>query len=376
MRLAIVFDDLIQLGGAENIFDTCLEIWPDADIYTACASDYWKTRLSDRNLYVSFVDRLPYKEKLNKIYAALLLHAFAYQSFDLNSYDVALSISARFAHFVKTKPATSHICYMNSPGRMFWEPFYYFQGKNSLRNGMKIFKYFLLPSLSFIRMYDRAAAQQVDHFIANSKTPQKRISKYYGRESSVIYPFANTISFDSSSVAGLPDTPYYLIVSRLVSWKKIDYVIETFNKLGKTLVIAGTGPDKNRLRRIAQKNVIFLDYISEDLKYRYMTHAEALILPQYEDFGITPVESMSCGTPVIAFGKGGALETVVEGKTGTFFYEQNSESLIKCLGLYNKEKYHSDICKAQAKKFTKDIFKYRLEATLNKIFSESFADKI
>lgn len=374
MKLAIVFDDLIQNGGAEKLLESALEIWPNADVYTATASEYWKDRLKSHNLCLSFVDSLPYKEKFNKFYASLLLHSFAYQSLDLNNYDVVLSISARFAHHIKTKPSTKHICYMNSPGRMFWEPFYYFHTGSNWKSKIFKIKNYILPSLSILRMYDRAAAQQVDYFIANSKIPQNRIKKYYGRNSSVIHPYADPNILDSSSVAGLPDSAYFLVVSRLVRWKKIDYVIEAFNNTGSTLVIVGTGPDKKRLRRLGGKNVIFLDYVSEETKYKYMIHAEALIVPQYEDFGITPVESMFCGTPVIAYGKGGVLETVVDGKTGMFYFEQNSESLLSCLSQYSKEKFHKDICEKQAKKFTKEIFQDKLKATLDNILTETSQD--
>ena len=361
MRIALVFDDLIQNGGAEKLFMTFLEIWPDADIFTSVISPQWESKLKllNRNVKPSFIQKLPFAVKLNRLYAALLLHPIAFELFNFTNYDLVISMSARFAHGVITKPNTCHICYINSPGRMFWEEHEYFENERLMKLpiiGNLVF-YLVSFNLGLLRLWDYIAAQRCDYIIANSKTPQARIKKYYNRFSTIIYPH---VDFEQINLC-LKDVPnakedYYLVISRLVPWKKIEIAIQACEKLNKKLVIVGEGPDRKRLQSIAKKNTEFLGYVSFEKKVELLRNCSALINTQFEDFGIVPLEAMSCGKPVIAYGKGGVLETVIPGKTGEFFFEQTVAGLTRVLTKFNPRDYDYATCVNQAKLFTKEKF--------------------
>ena len=372
MRVALVHDDLIQFGGAENILLALHKIFPEAPVYTALASRKWKKvcKKEGIKLKTSFMQRLPFAERLNRYYAPFLLHALAFESFDFSDFDLVISVSARYAHGIITKPMTKHICYMNSPGRMFWESQDYFESESfGALNGIKaLAKPFLALPLSWLRNWDYTAAQRVDYFIANSRTPQARIKKYYGRDSEIIYPFVETEKFShSQKVVG----DHFLVLTRLASWKKVEIAIKACTKLGLKLKIVGAGPDEARLKKIAggNPNIEFLGHIIEEQKRELLFSARALINTQYEDFGIVPLEAMASGTPVIAFEKGGAVETVIEGKTGEFFPEQTPESLAGALENFDPSKYHPDTCKTQARKFDYKHFEAQIKAFVKRVQS-------
>jgi len=315
-----------------------------------------------------------------------------------------------FAHGVITRPETLHICYMNSPGRMFWEPQTYFSSPLHL---------LISPFLFYLRLWDYAAAQRVDHFIANSKTPRARIKKYYGRDAEIIYPFVDLERFrnmpfgqrsprdaatsggvsegDSPSplsapanaipsgpeklskfASAIPSEPatlqgsssFFLVVSRLTSWKRIDIVIKACNRLNLPLKIIGEGPDQHRLEKLAGPTVELLGRLTDKEVVGYYQNCRAFLFPQKEDFGITPLEAMAAGKPVIAYKDGGALETVVEGKTGAFFYPQTAKALIKVLKNFNTAQYQSGDCHAQAAKFGKERFKNELKSFVKKAYAK------
>ncbi len=402
MKIALVHDDLIQYGGAERLFEAMREVWPKADIYTSMTT--WEGSPKDRNPQTSFMQKLPFKEKLYRHYFPL--YPLAFESFNLSEYDLVISSSTRFAHGVITPPETLHICYMNSPGRMFWEPQTYFE------NFPHSFKFLLNPFLSYFRLWDYAAAQRVDRFIANAKTPQARIKKYYGRDSHVIYPFVDLKRFSKDaasfparlafgdSVAGGPNPSgsgpstrrvspataspdrffrddYFLIVSRLTAWKKIDMAIEACNQLKLPLKIIGKGPDFQRLKKFAGlpagrqvPTVELLGRLTDEEVVSYYQSCRALIFPQKEDFGITPLEAQAAGKPVIAFKAGGALETVIDGKTGEFFYPQTAEALTKVLKDFGPEKYQSEDCCQQAERFGKTRFQTELKGFVEKAYEK------
>ncbi len=362
MKIAIVFDDLIQFGGAERLLLAVHELWPNAPIYTSYASNEWLKKCKKEGIILktSFMQYLPFKKKLNRVYAPLLFYCLAFEGFNFDEYDIVLSMSSRFAHGVITKPKTTHICYMNTPGRMFWNPSEYFKSTN------KLLAFLIQPFLSHLRIWDYTAAQRVDYFIANSKTPRGRIKKYYGKEAATIYPFVDNtyLSKPISSKKG----DYYLIISRLVAWKRIDVAIKAFNHLNILLKIIGSGSDSRRLKSLAGKNIEFLGHLSEEQKIKFISECIAVIQPQNEDFGITPVEAMALGKPVIAYGFGGALETVIGGITGEFFYSQTSGDLIKTIGTFDVTKYNGDSCRNQASKFTKEKFKNEIRNFVNNVY--------
>lgn len=357
MKLAIVCDDLIQHGGAEKVVEEFVDMFPDAPIYTSVASKDWLEKLSKKGRIVktSFLQKFPFSAKLNRYYSPFLLHVLAFESFDFSKFDVVLSSSSRFAHFIITKPATKHICYMHSPGRMFWESHDYFEKETYgiLKPLRALAMPFLKIPLLYLRLADYSASKKVDKLIANSKSTQAKIKKYYGRESEIIFPFIDFKKFENVR----PENgDYFLIVTRLASWKKVDIAIEACNQLNSKLKIIGDGPDLERLKSLAGPTIEFLGYVDNEEKIEVMRKCRALIVTQKEDFGIVPLEIMACGKPVIAFGKGGAKETVVESKTGEFFDEQTATSLAEVLKSFDLQKYNSEDCKSRAKEFDKKIF--------------------
>jgi len=390
MRIAIVFDDLIQFGGAERLLLAVHELYPDASVYTSVASNEWLRRCEDLriDLKTSFMQELPFKKPLNRVYGLLGLHALAFESFNFDNFDTVLSISARFAHGVITKPGTAHICYMNSPGRMFWEPYDYFQQEKRFCQE-KHFQ-FVAPFLSLHRLCDYASAQRVDYFIANSLTSKERIKKYYRRDSIIIYPFVDDLNVErtippsslgprpprrtaESLVTGVSvrHDDYYLVITRLNAWKRVDVAIEACGKAGVDLKIIGEGPDRRWLEDLSQqysRKVEFLGYVNDQEKYQAIANCRALIMTQKEDFGITALEAMALGKPVIAYKAGGALETVVESVTGKFFDVQNADCLATTIQHFDPLKYKPDDCKSQAAKFSKQKFVHQLDEFIKKVY--------
>ncbi len=357
MKIAIVCDDLIQNGGSEKIFEAVCEMWPQAAVFTSVVSKEWLKKLKDRGFEVktSFIQKLPFASKLNRYYSLFFLHIFAFESFDFSDYDLVFSVSSRYAHFVITKPTTKHVCYLNSPGRMFWEPFDYFESETfgALKIFMSFGRKFVTPFLSAIRIADYAAMHRVDVIISNSIVTQKRLKKYFGINSSIVNPYVETPNFD------LPKTSedFYLVLTRLVSWKKVDLAITACSNLGRKLKIIGTGPDTSRLKNLANGNIEFMGFLETDQKWSLLRDCRALINTQKEDFGIVPLEAMWAGKPVIAYRCGGALETVVERETGIFFNEQAPDVLEKAILELEGTVFDPVACRDRAKGFSKDKFK-------------------
>jgi len=357
MKVALVCDDLIQHGGAEKIVEAVSDIFPDAPIYTTVASGKWLKHFKEKNRKVvtSFLQKFPFAAKLNRYYSVFYLHVLAIESFDFSEYDLLFSISSRYAHFAITEPKTKHICYLNTPGRMFWEPFEYFEiegfGVPSFLRSAAMF--FVKPFILLMRLADVPAMKRVDLVISNSNTTRERLRKYHGVESSIVHPFylpppqvKNTIKED-----------YYLVLTRLISWKHVEIAIRACEKLGKNLKIVGEGPHQRRLKSVAGKNVEFLGRVPEQEKWELLANCTALINTQKEDFGIVPLEAMAVGRPVIAYKAGGALETVAEGETGMFFEEQTAEALSKSIEKFERMTFDPAVCKEHAGKFSYGNFK-------------------
>ncbi len=372
-KIAIVFDDLIQYGGAERLLLAVHEIWPKAPIYTSIASQEWRERCQDQkiNLKISFMQKLPFKKALNRLYSVLGLHMLAFETFDFTDYDLVLSISSRYAHGVVTKPNTKHICYMNSPSRQFWETSKYFSKEPLLT---RILKFTISPFLTHARSWDYISAQRVDKFIANSPVPQKRIKKYYQRESEIIYP---PVEIPEKRLKDLvqEEKDYFLVLTRLLSWKRVDIAIKACQKLNQKLIIVGEGPAKSNLQKIAKEKstnntnkIKFTGYVSEKEKWKLLANAKALIMTQKEDFGITALESMAVGRPVIAYDIGGSQITIKPGETGEFFEEQTLESLAKALKTFEPDKYNLEACLSQSQNFSKSKFQAHLKKAVNKVY--------
>lgn len=385
MRLAIVHDDFMQWGGAERLVAAMAVIWPEAPIYTAL---YDPQKLpedfSRQRLRVSFLQRLPWAKKL--YYHLFWLHPLAFESFDFSDFDVVLSSTTRFAKNLITKPKTLHICYCNTPPRFLWPINQYLERKEFNLFLRPIYKSFLPFFISFLRLQDQISAQKVDYFIANSYNVARRIKKFYRCDSEVIYPFVQLERFNDSSIpssvgkrsyespfrsARKEVTGYFLIVSRLGGHKRVDLAIESFNKLGLPLVIIGDGPEMSRYQRMARSNIKFLGRLSDEDIERHYHNCRAFIYPQVEDFGITALEAQAAGKPVIAFRGGGVLETVVEGKTGVFFYPQTAQALIKAVQEFDASLFSAEECKKQAQKFSKERFQREIKSFVEKKWEKS-----
>jgi glycosyltransferase involved in cell wall biosynthesis len=352
MKIAIVHDYLNQFGGAERVVAALNEIWPNAPVFT---SIYNRKALPDifqkMDIRVSFMQKFPFIFKLFKYY--LLFYPLAFENFNLDGYDVILSSSSAFAKGIKKRDNQLHICYCHSPMRFVWRYEDYVK-KEAIPSALKKIMPIILKPL---KKWDLGAVDNVDFFIANSSNVAKRIEKTYNRKSVIIYPPVETDIFRPS----INQSDYFLLLSRLNSYKRIDIVIEAFRRLDLPLKVIGEGPCRKYLESVAGKNIEFLGRVNDRKMAKYLSCCRALIFPGEEDFGIVPLEAMSAGRPVIAYQAGGALETVVQGQTGLFFKEQNSDSLIKALDKFQFMGFDRKIIRAHAKKFDKENFKKKIE---------------
>lgn len=303
--------------------------------------------------------------------------AIAPETFDLGDFDLVISSSSSFAKGIIVKPKTTHICYCHTPTRFLWDWHYEYLKENRMGLFKKIF---ILPALHYLRLWDKSAADRVDYLIANSRFTQKRIKKFYRRDADIIYPPVDTNKFSArgavpasgwGSAAGgkVKEKDYFLIVSRLSPYKKIDAAIEAFNKLDWPLLIAGEGEQEKYLKKIAGKSIKFLGFLEEDEIGGYYQNAKALIFPGEDDFGITPVEAMASGVPVIALRRGGVPESVIEGVTGEFF-DYSVPPLIAdaVMRFVSKESgFKKDLIRKQAENFSRQKFEKEIKEYVKKV---------
>ena len=354
MKVALVHDHLIQMGGAEKVLQTLQEIWPDAPTYTLFYDKKkLEKRFSGKEIRTSFLQSFPFSKTSYQWYMPLMPSAT--ESYDLSEFDVVVSSASAFAKGVITGPNTIHLCYCHTPTRYLWTDTHQYVKE---LHKPRIVKAFLPPMLSLMRLWDRQAADRVDFFIANSQTVRARIQKFYRREAAVIHP---PVDVTSCAVKQTPKE-FFLVGGRLVAYKRFDIVIEAFNRTGLPLKVFGTGPLESVLRKSAQKRVQFLGEVSDDEKMKLFAGCKAFIHPHEEDFGITPVEAMACGRPVIALRKGGATETILEGVTGEFFDEQSWEELADTLMRFKESDYDSKIIAQHAQRYSKERFKNEIKS--------------
>jgi len=355
MRVALIHDHLAQDGGAEKVLKVFADMFPEAPIYTLLyekrnADKYFK----NRHIETSVIQKLPGGVKHYQWYMPFM--PMAVEFFDLSGFDLVISDASAFAKGVITAPETLHICYCHTPTRYIWSDTH--QYITELRFN-KYFKKLISLLLNYIRMWDRLAADRVDKYIANSMTVKRRIKKYYKRESKVIYPPVELGKFKIED----KQEDYFLIGGRLAPYKRVDIVIEAFNILGKKLKIFGDGVDLKRLKIIAgeNKNIEFLGRVSDEERAALYGKCQAFINPQEEDFGITVIEAMASGRPVIAYRKGGATETVIEGETGIFFENQKAEDIVKAVSSYEAANFNKEKIRAHAEKFGVERFKEEIK---------------
>src|SRR5512136_1667825 len=318
MRMALVHDWLNQIGGAEDVLESLVEMYPGEPVYTSIyAPEGMPPDYRAWDIRVTWMARLPGIHSHHQPY--LPLYPLAFQSFDLRGYDVILSNKSGFCHGVRAPLGATHICYCLTPTRYVWNLRDYCQREQlpALANAL------LPPVMALLRQWDYDAAQRVHHFIAISTEIQARIRRWYGRESGVIPPPVDTSGFQPAP----KHEDYFLILSRLIPYKRIDLAIAAFNELGLPLVIAGDGRDQARLQALARSNITFLGRVDDARRAELMARCRAFIFPGLEDYGIAPVQAQAAGRPVIAFAGGGALDTVKDNVTGLFFHEPTAPSL-------------------------------------------------
>jgi len=351
MKVAIVYDRVNKWGGAERVLLTLHEMFPDAPIYT---SVYDQKNASWAKVFPkiqsSFLQSFTFLRGAHEFLGTFM--PFAFESFNFDSYDLVISVTSEAAKGIITKPETLQLCYMLTPTRYLWSHYeLYFENP--------ILKFISLPFVKYLRSWDKIAAKRPDKIIAISTEVQSRIKKYYGISSEVIFPPVK------GGIWKKIKRSYYLLVSRLdFGYKKVELAVKTFNLLKKPLVIVGTGREKEKLESMAGKNIKFVGRVSDKELARYYLGARALVMPQEEDFGIVSVEAQSYGTPVIAFGKGGATDTVIDGKTGVLFPKQDIQSLTRAIAKFEKMSFNVELLTQNAGRFSKEIFKRRLQETL------------
>lgn len=360
MNLALVHDWLNQYGGAERVLETLVDLYPASPIYT---SIYDPTKMPPEyrewDIRPNWMDRLPGIYDHHQPY--LPLYPMAFGNLDLSAYDVVLTNKSGFCHGVQTGDAL-HICYCLAPTRYVWQFHAYMERENLSAKAARM----LTPLIDQLRRWDYDAAQRVDHFVAISSDIQQRIARYYSRESVIIYPPVETQRYEPVS----HPEDYFLIVSRLIPYKRVDLAVQACARLGLPLLIAGSGRDRERLESMAGPTIQFLGRVPDDQLADLTARCRAFIFPGLEDFGITPVEAQAAGRPVIAYRGGGALDTVIEGETGLFFDDPTVESLMNALRRFAEMKFQPDHCIQNAARFDRAVFDRELAAFIEARYDE------
>jgi len=354
-RIAIVHEYLTRMGGAERVVKVLADLFPTARIFTLlydeknCGEFFpsWRIETSNLQKFPNFF------RKRSKFLLPFIRTAV--ESWDFSDFDIVISSSSAFAHGIITSPTTRHICYCHSPARFLWDYSHEYLQENQITGFKKVALGFLLKNL---RIWNQLSAHRVDRFISNSTTVQKRIQKYYHREADVVYP---PVEVEKIKM-GNNNENYFLIVSQLTPYKRIDLAVSVFNKLRRRLVIVGDGPQRKFLQRISGNTIEFHGWRSDVEVAELFKNARGFIFPGEDDFGIAPVEAMAAGKPVLAFARGGATETVVPSKTGELFADQTPESLEDGLAriFKNEQKFQPAKIRAHAKQFSRKNFEEKI----------------
>lgn len=360
MKIALVYDRINKFGGAERVLLSLHRLFPEAPIFTLVhepQSSRWSEGIQ---VIPTFLNRLSFLRQRHEWLSPLA--PLAFESLNLSGFDVVVSITSSDAKSVITKPHQLHLCYCLTPTRYFWSG----EGEYSGDIKMKLIPRFVKD---YFRAVDLLTSTRPDHYIAISDEVKNRVKKYYKRESSVIYPSIED-KFYSMTPVSYDNRDYYLIVSRLVPYKKVDLAITVFNKLKLPLVIIGTGNESESLKRQSQSNITFVDNVDDDRLIEYYRHAKAVIFPQDEDFGLVPLEAQALGTPVIAFGQGGALETVIHLKTGYLFPEQTAESLAAAILASRKIHFDPRLSVENAARFNYSTFSKQFSEAVTSLWHQ------
>ncbi len=358
-RIAIVCDWLTTPGGAERVILALHEMYPSAPLYTSVYNRRTLPQFEKADVRTSFLQHWPFAKRHHQLYFPWMPMAF--ESFDLSEFDVVISSAHSCAKGIITKPNTLHLSYCHSPPRYLWDGSHQYLEEYPWPRWLKRT---LIPGyLQKLRVWDRAAAERVDVFMANSEHVAKRIAKYYRREATVIYPpmGGKIVNSEQELMNSGEQRGNFLAVGRLIPYKRFDLIVKAFNELGLPLTIVGVGNQLNVLRKMAKKNIEFLGHVSEEALHQHYREAKALVFPQVEDFGITPIEAMREGCPVIAYGEGGALETVKKGVSGVFFAAQTVEALVRAVQDFERMTFDEERVRGVAESFSREVFEERFK---------------
>ena len=356
-KIALVFDWMTNMGGAEKVNLKLHQMFPKAPIFTSVFNAEKMPAFRRADIRTSFIQKLPFAKTKHQFYLNMM--PYAYELFDLSQFDIVISSSHACSKGIITKPETMHVTYCHSPMRYAWDNWQEYVREYNVN---PIIKSLAKKKLHKLRIWDKLSADRVDYFVANSKTTQRRVEKYYRRPSTVIPPMIDINKYSiSNNTKG-----YFLDVGRLIPYKKFDLIVETFNELGLPLKIVGTGVMEQKLQKMAKANIEFLGFVSDDELKKLYSECEALIFPQLEDFGIIPLEAMASGRPVIAYNRGGATETVVDKETGIFFKKQDSIHLKSAVETYieNKKSFTPEKIREHTEQFDEEEFERKLSKYL------------
>jgi len=362
MRVALVHDWLNQSGGAEDVLAALARIFPAAPIYTSIyAPERVSAAFRERDVRVSWADRLPGIHRQQQRY--LLAFPFAFRGFDLSGYDLILSNKSGFCHGVRKPSGAKHICYCLTPTRYVWD----LQGYLERERFHPALPALMRPLMGWLQRWDRRAADGIDHFVAISSAVQRRIARFYGRDSVIIHPPVDTDRFRPSEQKG----DYFLVVSRLIPYKRIDLAVQACTRLNLPLIVAGDGRDRARLEALAGPMVQFVGRVPEADLPDLMARCRAFIFPGREDFGIAPVQAMASGRPVTAFAAGGALDYVQAGRTGVLFEEQSLHSLTEALHGFADDAFDEGEIREEAMRFDRGEFESRLRGLIETVWNSA-----
>lgn len=363
MKLAIVHDFLNQYGGAERVVGYFLKIFPGVPVYTSIYfPDDTFSLFRDENIITTFMQRIPGVRKYYK--KLFFLYPYAFRSLKLDDYEIILGSSSSYSHFINKCRDSVHINYCYTPPRFLWETKNYLEWEKITAAASVMIK----PIIYFLRKMDLRQSEKVDYYIAISEYVKSKIKKVYNRKSTVIYPPIEIEKYKFSK----SKEDFYLTVSRLKGYKRVDIAVKAFNMLGKKLLIVGAGEDENNLRKIAGKNIKFLGTVSDSKLLDLYSRAKSLVFTGKEDFGLTPVEAQASGTPVVAFEEGGASETIIDSKTGFFFNRQEPEVLAEAIKKFEKNPLDPVRCRENATRFDFKNFKEDITSFVEKVYGERF----
>jgi glycosyltransferase involved in cell wall biosynthesis len=364
MRVAITADWLNSFGGAERVLLELHDMFPDAPIYTTVHDPAGlPASMRGWDVRTSFLQRIPFARRRHQAFLPLM--PLAFEQFDMSEYDLVLTTSSACAKGVITRPGTLNVCYCYTPSRYLWDLYHEYTRDHPARMA-------IAPVAHWLRVWDRLSADRVDHFVAISHEVAGRIARHYSREPEVIYP---PVDVDRFTPTRRPPEDFYLVVSRLVAYKRIDLAIQAANRLKRKLVVVGDGGERKRLEAMAGPTVEFAGRLPDEEIASLYARCRAFLFPGFEDFGITPVEVQAAGRPVIAYGRGGATETVIDGVTGVLFSEQTVESIADAMLQADRIAFDPSLCRRNAERFDRFEFRRRLTRTIERQMQQARAAK-